>query len=53
MLFICLQRGMMLSINRTRDLSSTVGKFYLPLNKTAKEDPVFSLPYIDEADRGQ
>ncbi|XP_046344826.2 VWFA and cache domain-containing protein 1-like [Haliotis rufescens] len=45
-------RGIMLSINNTRDLSSTVGRFYLPLNRTAKEDPVFSLPYIDEADRG-
>ncbi|KAK3767134.1 hypothetical protein RRG08_018006 [Elysia crispata] len=43
-------RGMMMAINSTRDLSSTVGKFYLPLNRTAAKDPVISLPYIDEAD---
>ncbi|XP_012946227.1 VWFA and cache domain-containing protein 1 isoform X2 [Aplysia californica] len=43
-------RGIMMAINSTRDLSSSVGRFYLPLNRTAKDDPVFSLPYIDEAD---
>ncbi|XP_055956054.1 VWFA and cache domain-containing protein 1 [Patella vulgata] len=44
-------RGMMMAINSTSDLSSSVGRFYLPLNNTADESPVFSLPYIDEADR--
>ncbi|XP_076463028.1 VWFA and cache domain-containing protein 1-like [Babylonia areolata] len=43
-------RGIMMAINSTQDLSSSVGRFYLPLNRTAQEDPVFSLPYIDEAD---
>uniref|UniRef100_A0A2C9KVH0 Cache domain-containing protein n=1 Tax=Biomphalaria glabrata TaxID=6526 RepID=A0A2C9KVH0_BIOGL len=41
----------MMAINSTQDLSSSVGRFYLPLNRTAEDDPVFSLPYIDEADR--
>ncbi|ESO86641.1 hypothetical protein LOTGIDRAFT_128750, partial [Lottia gigantea] len=44
-------RGMMMAINSTTDLSSSVGRFYLPLNNTSDESPVFSLPYIDEADR--
>ncbi|CAL1540838.1 unnamed protein product [Lymnaea stagnalis] len=44
-------RGIMMAINSTQDLSSSVGRFYLPLNRTAEDDPVFSLPYIDEADR--
>ena len=49
-----LQKGMMLSINSTRDLSLSVGKFYLPFNKSADEDSaVFSLPYIDSADGGK
>ncbi|KAL8604767.1 hypothetical protein ACOMHN_017726 [Nucella lapillus] len=53
-------RGIMMAINSTQDLSSSVGRFYLPLNRTAQEDPVgFSSPYlspvfsvldIDEAD---
>ncbi|GFO03081.1 vwfa and cache domain-containing protein 1, partial [Plakobranchus ocellatus] len=43
-------KGMMMAVNSTRDLSSTVGRFYLPLNLTAAEGPVISLPYIDEAD---
>ncbi|CAG5123241.1 unnamed protein product, partial [Candidula unifasciata] len=43
-------RGIMMAINSTQDLSSSVGRFYLPLNRTAEDDPVFSLPYIDEAD---
>lgn len=43
----------MMAINSTQDLSSSVGRFYLPLNRTAQEDPVFSLPYIDEADGGE
>ena len=42
----------MMAINSTQDLSSSVGRFYLPLNRTAQDDPVFSLPYIDEADGG-
>ena len=46
------QSGLMMAINSTRDLSSTVGKFYLPLNRTAAKGPVISLPYIDEADGG-
>lgn len=44
-------RGMMMAINKTKDLSSTVGKFYLPLNQSDKYLPVFSLPYTDEADK--
>ena len=47
------QRGIMMAINSTQDLSSSVGRFYLPLNRTAQDDPVFSLPYIDEADGGR
>ena len=43
----------MMAINSTQDLSSSVGRFYLPLNRTAQDDPVFSLPYIDEADGGR
>lgn len=44
-------KGMMLAINSTRDLSLSVGKFYLPFNKSTDEDAaVFSLPYIDSAD---
>lgn len=43
----------MMAINSTQDLSSSVGRFYLPLNRTAEDDPVFSLPYIDEADGGK
>ena len=42
----------MFSINSTRDLSLSVGKFYLPFNKSSPEDAVFSLPYIDSADGG-
>ena len=42
----------MMAVNSTQDLSSSVGRFYLPLNRTAVEDPVFSLPYMDEADGG-
>ena len=56
MLTLCfvLQKGMMLSINSTRDLSLSVGKFYLPFNKSADEDSaVFSLPYVDSADGGK
>ncbi|GAB1599475.1 VWFA and cache domain-containing protein 1-like isoform X3 [Argonauta hians] len=44
-------RGMMVAINKTKDLSSTVGLFYRPLNQSDKYLPVFSLPYTDEADR--
>ena len=43
----------MFAINSTRDLSLSVGKFYLPFNKSSPEDPVFSLPYIDSADGGK
>ncbi|XP_061168196.1 VWFA and cache domain-containing protein 1-like [Saccostrea echinata] len=43
--------GMMVTINSTKDLSVSVGKFYLPLNKTAPEASVFSLPYMDMADQ--
>lgn len=50
--YFYLQRGIMMAINSTQDLSSSVGRFYLPLNRTAENDPVFSLPYIDEADGG-
>ena len=50
---LCFQRGIMMAINSTQDLSSSVGRFYLPLNRTAQDDPVFSLPYIDEADGGR
>ncbi|KAK3089856.1 hypothetical protein FSP39_007106 [Pinctada imbricata] len=42
--------GMMSAINSTKDLIITVGKFYQPLNRTVSEFPVFSMPYIDEAD---
>ncbi|KAL4236844.1 VWFA and cache domain-containing protein 1 [Mactra antiquata] len=45
-----IRRGMMIAVNNTRDLSMTVGRFYIPFNKTAAEVPVFSLPYIDNAD---
>lgn len=48
----CLQPGMMIAVNNTRDLSMTVGRFYVPFNKTTSEDAVFSLPYIDSADGG-
>lgn len=44
---------MMVTINSTKDLSVSVGKFYLPLNKTAPEAPVFSLPYMDMADQSK
>ena len=43
----------MLAINSTRDLSLSVGKFYLPLNQSTEENTVFSLPYIDSADGGK
>ncbi|KAL3869969.1 hypothetical protein ACJMK2_042589 [Sinanodonta woodiana] len=43
-------KGVMLAINNTRDLGLSVGRFYLPLNRTADESPVFSLPYLDAAD---
>ena len=42
-----------MAINSTQDLSSSVGRFYLPLNRTAENEAVFSLPYIDEADGGK
>ena len=48
-----LQPGMMVAVNSTRDLSMTVGQFYLPFNRTTNEDGVFSLPYIDNADGGE
>lgn len=44
---------MMIAINNTRDLSLTVGRFYMPFNKTTAEEAVFSLPYIDVADGGK
>lgn len=47
------QPGMMVAVNSTRDLSMTVGQFYLPFNRTTEEDAVFSLPYIDNADGGK
>ncbi|KAL5022166.1 hypothetical protein ScPMuIL_001321 [Solemya velum] len=47
-----IMRGAMLAVNTTRDLSSTVGKFYIPLNKTTRDEYIFSLPYIDIADQG-
>lgn len=40
------QAGMMVTINSTKDLSVSVGLFYLPLNKSAPESPIFSLPYM-------
>ncbi|XP_052058181.1 VWFA and cache domain-containing protein 1-like [Mytilus californianus] len=43
--------GTMMAINTTKDLSMSVGKFYLPFNQSASEVPVFSLPYIDKADK--
>ena len=43
----------MLAINSTRDLSLSVGKFYLPLNQSTEDTTVFSLPYIDSADGGK
>nr|XP_022322709.1 LOW QUALITY PROTEIN: VWFA and cache domain-containing protein 1-like [Crassostrea virginica] len=43
--------GMMVTINSTKDLSVSVGRFYLPLNKSAPESPIFSLPYMDIADQ--
>lgn len=43
--------GMMVTINSTKDLSVSVGRFYLPLNKSAPESPIFSLPYMDMADQ--
>ena len=52
-IFCVLQKGMMLAINSTRDLSLSVGKFYLPLNQSTEESTVFSLPYIDSADGGK
>ena len=42
-----------MAINSTKDLSSSVGRFYLPLNRTAENNAVFSLPYIDAADGGE
>ena len=42
---------MMVTINSTKDLSVSVGRFYLPLNKSAPESPIFSLPYMDMADQ--
>lgn len=44
---------MMVAVNSTRDLSMTVGQFYLPFNRTTEDDAVFSLPYIDNADGGK
>lgn len=48
-----LQAGMMVTINSTKDLSVSVGRFYLPLNKSAPESPIFSLPYMDMADQSK
>ena len=44
--------GVMLAVNTTKDLSTTVGKFYLSLNRSTPNGPRFSLPYIDEAGQG-
>lgn len=44
---------MMVTINSTKDLSVSVGRFYLPLNKSAPESPIFSLPYMDMADQSK
>lgn len=43
----------MVTINSTKDLSVSVGRFYLPLNKSAPESPIFSLPYMDMADQSK
>ena len=52
MILTVLQVGSMLSVNETRDLSTTVGRFYTPFNRTVPEEAVFSLPYVDLADGG-
>lgn len=43
--------GTMMAINTTKDLSMSVGQFYTPFHKSASEQPIFSLPYIDQADK--
>lgn len=43
----------MMAINTTKDLSMSVGKFYTPFNRPAADEPVFSLPYTDQADKGK
>ncbi|XP_060082073.1 VWFA and cache domain-containing protein 1-like [Ylistrum balloti] len=42
--------GVMMAINSTKDLSSSVGRFYLPFNRTTNHHVRYSLPYIDKAD---
>ena len=42
----------MMAINTTKDLSMSVGKFYKPFHKLASDRPIFSLPYIDQTDKG-
>ena len=42
----------MVAVNTSMDLSLTVGRFYLPFNKSTPDEAMFSLPYIDSADRG-
>ncbi|XP_064604512.1 VWFA and cache domain-containing protein 1-like [Liolophura sinensis] len=44
-------KGTMMAINTTRDLGSTVGRFYLSFNNTTPTEPVFLLPVSDLADQ--
>lgn len=48
-----MQKGTMMAINTTRDLGSTVGRFYLSFNNTTPTEPVFLLPVSDLADQGK
>ena len=46
------QRGTMTAVNTTRDMSSSVGKFYLAFNRTTPDVPHISLPYKDQVGQG-
>ncbi len=46
------QRGVMVAVNSSRDLSTTVGDFLKSLNLTASNKPHISRPFHDTAGKG-
>lgn len=43
----------MTAVNSDRDISSTVGKFFIPFNQTTPDIPHISLPYKDQIGKGE
>jgi len=46
------QRGVMVAVNSSRDLTSTVGDFLKSFNWTTSNKPYISRPFHDTASRG-